>query len=41
MHMCCCQHLCMLTGRMKDDKETNEEGKQKRVNIERAKVGME
>ena len=32
--------MCMGTARMKEDKETDEEGKLRRVKIERCKVSM-
>ena len=39
MHECCPQHLPMGTARTKKDKETDGEGKQKRVNGERSTAG--
>ena len=39
MHDSCFQHLRMGTARMKEDKDTEKEGKEKRVSIERNKEG--
>ena len=39
MQECFLKHLSMWTARMKEDKETEEEGNQKRMEMERSKVG--
>ena len=39
MRECFSKYLRMETTRMKEDKETKEEDKQKRVKLERSKVG--
>ena len=39
VHECFPKHLRTGTARMKGDNDTEEEGKQKRVNMERSKVG--
>ena len=39
LNKCSPEHLFMETARLEQDKETREEGKQKRVKIEKNKVG--
>ena len=39
MHECFPKHPCMGTARMKNDKETDEEGKKRGVSMERSKAG--
>ena len=39
MHKCFPKHSCMGTARMKQDKETDEDGKKRGVSMERSKAG--
>ena len=39
MYKCFPKHSRMLTARMKEDKETDKEGKERRVSMERSKAG--
>ena len=40
MYQCCIQHMTMESARMKKYTGTEEEGKQKKMNNEKSKVGM-